>query len=79
MPPLLQKHNMFKNLQTPIQVIGLKQQVGQMRLIALVRQHHGFPRGEAVERSETDEERRNGLISYAVRNKVQSERLYVLI
>ena len=28
-----------------------------------------FPRGEAVERSETDEERRDGTISYAVRKK----------
>ena len=36
---------------------------------ALVRQHHRFPRGEAVERSETDEERRDGTISYAVRKK----------
>ena len=36
---------------------------------APVRQHHRFPRGEAVERSETDEERRDGTISYAVRKK----------
>ena len=36
---------------------------------APVRQHHRFPRGEAVERSETDEERRYGTISYAVRKK----------
>ena len=36
---------------------------------ALVRQHHRFPRGEAVERSETDEERRDGTISYVVRKK----------
>ena len=35
----------------------------------LARQRHGFPRGEAVERSETDEERRYRSISYSVRKK----------
>ena len=35
-------------------------------MVALARERHGFPRGEAVERSETDEERRNGPILYAV-------------
>ena len=37
------------------------------------------PRGEAVERSETDEEWRNRAIFHAVRKKVQFEKLYVLI
>ena len=52
-------------------VLRLSDLVSTLNLVceALVRQHHRFPRGEAVERSETDEERRDGTISYAVRKK----------
>ena len=68
--------------QSNLSVISFTQQTDklELRLSALVstlnlvcdapvRQHHRFPRGEAVERSETDEERRDGTISYAVRKK----------
>ena len=37
--------------------------------VELARKRHGFPRGEAVERSETDEERRNEPILHAVRKE----------
>ena len=37
--------------------------------VELARKRHGFPRGEAVERSETDEERRNRPILHTVRKK----------
>ena len=45
----------------------------------MIWQSNTFPRGEAVERSETDEERRNRAIFHAVRKKVRFEKLYVLI
>ena len=40
---------------------------------------HGFPRGEAVERSETDEERRTVSITNAVREKGTILSLYLPI
>ena len=71
---------LFRPVSVP--AIAFNQQIDklELRLSALVstlnlvcdapvRQHHRFPRGEAVERSETDEERRDGTISYAVRKK----------
>ena len=44
-------------------------QHGKLGVDGVVRSVLGFPRGEAVERSETDEERRNRPILYAVRKK----------
>ena len=49
--------------------IRLTQQTGKLEFVGLARKRHGFPRGEAVERSETDEERRNRPILHAVRKK----------
>ena len=43
--------------------------LGKLEFVELARKRHGFPRGEAVERSETDEERRNRPILHTVRKK----------
>ena len=50
-------------------LIGLTQQTDKLEFVELARKRHGFPRGEAVERSETDEERRNRSILHTVRKK----------
>ena len=44
-------------------------QHGKLGVDGVARSALGFPRGEAVERSETDEERRNVSITNAVRKK----------
>ena len=44
-------------------------QHGKLGVDGVARSALGFPRGEAVERSETDEERRNRAIFHAVRKK----------
>ena len=49
--------------------IGLTQQNDKLEFVELAWKRHGFPRGEAVERSETDEERRNRPILHTVRKK----------
>ena len=58
-------------------LIGLP--IEKLEFVALARSAIASPGGEAVERSETDEERRNRAIFHAVRKKVRFEKLYVLI
>ena len=74
--PLQRRYYKPTNLNSGYRLYAANEKIG---ICLTGAKRNRFPRGEAVERSETDEERRNRAIFHAVRKKVRFEKLYVLI